>query len=133
MIRLWFCALIVLTGASVAQALDITDAPVQRDIALTCSFTTECMDTEGCSGTDYAVTVEGRAGGPSDTNLVVSASMISVAATVEMTGTISGEILQLNAFDAAMPQLLISTPDGARLTAHITSVPLAIIYAGTCE
>ncbi|MEL6643697.1 MAG: hypothetical protein AAFQ79_07155 [Pseudomonadota bacterium] len=120
-------------GVALAQWVDITEAPVQREIALTCTFTTECMDTEGCADTSYTVTLDGLAGGLAEDQMVVGAIMVSDAASVEMSGTLIDDILRLNSFDTAMPQLLISTADGARLTAHITSVPLAITYAGTCE
>ncbi|MEL6800685.1 MAG: hypothetical protein AAFO80_12445 [Pseudomonadota bacterium] len=126
-------AILAGTAATTAQQVDISQAPIQQDIALTCTFTTECMDTDGCSDTSYTVTIEGLAGGVTAEQLVVEAELISDVETVTVTGTLTDEIPRLNAFEAAMPQMLVNTPDGARLTAHIASVPLAITYAGTCE
>ena len=119
--------------AAAAEQVDISQAPVQQDIALTCTFTTECMDIDGCSDTSYTVTIEGLAGGVTAEKMVVGAELISDVETVTVTGALTDEILRLNAFEATMPQMFINTPDGARLTAHIASVPLAITYAGTCE
>lgn len=121
--------------AATAQSpeLGISEAPIQREIALTCTFTTECMDTEGCADTAYSVKIEGQAGGTSEDSLVVGANMISDAETVAVIGTLQDGTLRLTAPDPAMPQLLTSTADGARLTAHIASATLAITYAGTCE
>ncbi|MEO0694055.1 MAG: hypothetical protein AAFY90_14400, partial [Pseudomonadota bacterium] len=90
-------AILAGTGAATAQQVDISQAPIQQDIALTCTFTTECMDTEGCSDTSYTITIEGLAGGVTAEQMVVGAELISDVETVTVTGTLTDEILRLNA------------------------------------
>lgn len=109
-------------------------APVAgaSQIALTCTFATECIVGEACNETAYSVTLEGTTGAPEDV-MGAMVTMTSDAETVEMTGMRTEEALIMVAGDPSMYRILTITPGGALLTTHIASVPMAITYAGTCE
>lgn len=119
----WVVAALLCNFSTVAGA---------SQIALTCTFVTECINGEECSETAYSVTLDGVPGAAGDI-MGAAVTMTSDAETVAMTGMQTGDALILVAGDPSMHRMLTNTPDGALLTTHIASVPMAITYAGTCE
>lgn len=129
-----FAVLAIAFGtALVADTADIASAPVQAEVALNCTFTTECFDLEGCSDTNFAVSLMGRAGGVTTDDMIVAAELTTDAETYAMIGTHAGEVYSLTGpSDYGHGMLTVSGAD-ARFTVHYTDGPLSISYGGVCE
>jgi len=111
---------------SLATILTLAAGPA-FSAGLMCKFTTECFDTEGCSDTDYEVEVIYN-----ETNVTisdVSGDKIGWIQTEE-------EMIYVTTDDAAAgteTAIRVAPSKDARLVTIDTTVPYAILYAGTCE
>ncbi|MBV2360962.1 hypothetical protein KUH32_14440 [Thalassococcus sp. CAU 1522] len=112
----------------------IEHAPFQLNIALLCTFTLECFDSEPCSETAFTPRVEGKAGGMTPDTLVVGASLISDAGTVELLGAREGNLTSLFGGGLDARHLLtIGLEGSARYSVHYADGPMVISYLGVCE
>ena len=121
-------------GEEEAAPLTFDNAPVREDIALTCSFVTECYEGEGCAETAFDLSIEGRAGGLVPTDLMVEAQIVADAGTAEMLGLRASGAYSLSGGEFAARHMMTIAPDGAaRYTVHYADGPMMISYLGTCR
>ena len=122
-------------GAALAnQSLTIETAPVQAEVTMQCLFDFECFETETCAESGFEATLSGKAGGLTESDMVVDVKMISDAETTPMLGVRSGAAMSLSggSFDARA-LLTIGAEGAARYTLHLIDGPLALTYLGTCK
>ena len=114
--------------------LTIENAPVQMEIALSCTFETECFESESCAASTYMFELNGRAGGLTDTEMVVQTELVSEIGDTRLIGARSGEAMSLAGGTFEARHLLTLAADGAaRYTLHYAEGPMVISYLGECK
>ena len=89
--------------------------------AQTCTFTTECFEADGCSDTNYEITING------DTLVTISDTIPVQVSSTDTTTVYTG-------IKGTIAHMLSVNSDGpARYTSHIFGGPLVISYIGACE
>ncbi len=99
---------------------------------LSCSFDTECLDTDGCSETTYEATITYSG----DEGMAHPASKSDISGDTEGQIEIRDGISHYTsgAFHTGMSEALTVTESGdARMVVTLGDVPMVITYAGTCE
>ncbi len=91
--------------------------------AMTCDFTTECYETDGCSETSFTMDVDI----PLQT-VTTDFGDLDVVAVKSSAGT----FVMFATGDGA-EYMLTTNDDGARFTTHLTDGPAVISYLGSCE
>ena len=123
-------ATFVLASPAFAQ-----DTPAMRRIvSFSCSFVTECFETEACQPTQFDATLVLTAEGSSMTRMFARGTMITDAGDIEVGGPLINDTLSLQGL-GTFPNghLLTKTPEGdTRYTAHLPG-PLTVSYQGTCQ
>ncbi len=92
-------------------------------IAQTCTFTTECYETEACQDTSFALTAD-----LDGAKLVTDFGDLTVVGVKR-----EAPLTTVFATGAGAEYLLSRNGDTARFTAHSNDGPTAITYIGTCE
>lgn len=116
------------------ETMTLENAPFRQEIAMTCSFVTECVEAEPCTETEFTPQITGAAGGLTPEELVVQTQMITDAETIELLGVKSGKALSLSGGTFAARHLLSVAKDGAaRYSVHYADGPFVISYLGTCN
>lgn len=122
------------TETTPEEGFALGEAPFKQSVAIVCDFTTECVEDETCTETEFTPEITGAAGGMSADELVVEAQMITDAETVELLGLKAGTTLSLSGGSFAARHLLTITDGGAtRYTVHYAEGPFVISYLGICN
>ena len=91
--------------------------------AQTCTFTTECYESEPCQDTQFSLTAQ-----LDDAKLVTDFGDLTVVGVKSDRG-----LTAVFATGEGSEYLLTRQGDNARFTAHSNDGPAAITYMGTCE
>ncbi|GAA3875829.1 hypothetical protein [Celeribacter arenosi] len=127
-------ALALVCAAFPASAAD----EVQSLQQLSCTFTTECIDTEACEATDYAMSVDYRAtpeAAEMDPFTVFVSDLSGDFKAAPITdGTPGAPLTGFVAFNGDATQRLMTIADGrARYSIHMRQEDMALYYEGSCE
>lgn len=121
-------------GPALATLAILTATTAAADVS--CSFTTECYDTEGCAETSYDLEVA------MDTKRARESGDAGTARFSDVAGDAEGYFTTTDALTHAFvgdPQegpsrdLLIGADGAARLVILSADGPSTIVYSGTCE
>lgn len=89
----------------------------------TCTFETECYETEACQPADLVIEVSSE-----DKEIRTEAGDFTIVAIRELR-----DITTVFANDRNATYLLTAVEDGARFSVHIESGPQVVTYHGICE
>lgn len=110
-----------------AMALIMCVAFVPSVRAGTCTFVTECFETESCSETEYAVDIAAGPNGPDHVQLVTPSETLDA--------TLAGSMdlgLLMAMGETALHVISTSTSGDARYSVHMAG-PMLVTYHGICE
>ncbi len=125
------CACSVMQMAE-ADTTAIANAPVQVEVSLTCTFTTECFDFDACTETALTVDLSGLGGGLEPDELILAADITTDAETFAMLGTQNADQISLTGESDYGHGLFTLSAGAARWTVHYADGPMSITYGGTC-
>ncbi len=92
-------------------------------LAQTCTFITECYETEACQGTSFTLTAD-----------LDGAKIVTDFGDLTVVGVKrDAPLTTVFATGEGAEYLLSRAGDAARFTAHSNDGPTAITYIGTCE
>ncbi|WP_371171130.1 hypothetical protein [Aliiroseovarius sp. 2305UL8-7] len=104
-------------------ATAISVLPALPAMAQTCTFTTECYETEACQDTQFSLTAR-----LDDAKLVTDFGDLVVVGVKS-----DAPLTAIFASGEGSEYLLSRNGDTARFTAHSNEGPASITYLGTCE
>ncbi len=112
------------TVLGLALGLSVLASPVAA-LAMQCTFTTECYESETCNATSFNIALEEKDG---KTMLVSDAETIPVSV-----GGSDATRIYVGVTDSAF-HLMSRAADGvARYSTHIYDGPMMVNYLGNCE
>ena len=119
---------------SVIKDIDFSRAAFQKQLSLTCKFTTECIDAEACGDTTYGGALIGDAGGAQANDMAVVLTFQSDSGDQEFVGSLKDDVYKtMNIIGGANHMMTIAADGTAHYTVHMPDVPMAITYTGICE
>lgn len=138
--KLFLAPLVICVGVAPAFAdtgfsgIDMSRFAVTEDIAFSCRFTQECIDTEACAPTTFAAALIGQGGGADATDLAVNAALSTDAGDQNLIGgRVDGLFRMMNIMESGAHMMSITLDGTALYSVHLTDVPMTITYHGTCE
>jgi hypothetical protein len=116
-----------------AETYTLDSAPAQLSFTLQCTFEKECLEDEVCNDTTFAPVLKARAGGLTETDMVVEAELVSEAGDATLLGVRSNGAMSLSGGTFEARHLLTIAANGtARYTLHLSDGPMVISYLGSC-
>lgn len=110
--------------------------PLAAEQGLTCSFTTECVDTEACDATSYDIAITHKDFDDPEDGMDTSAVWIDDTATRNLLLHSRTDILSAKWAENDGRQFGRLMTDGngeARYVVMDSSIPMMISYYGTCK
>ncbi len=126
------CATGTAAQEDVEPGVAISRAPHKAEIALECRFDLECYEGEACLATEFNFALKGLAGGLGPDAMAALVKMESLAGSVELLGTRSGDITVLSGGGIEARHMLTLDGQSVRYTLHYSDGPLVISYLGLC-
>ncbi|MEM1373736.1 MAG: hypothetical protein AAGF78_05055 [Pseudomonadota bacterium] len=125
-----------------AVAVLLAGSAPAEPVLLTCTFETECFDTDGCAKSAFAMEIawdgqtpgaHGETGGPGSGAPAAPARVTTDAESFEMLADLRNEVLAFGrATEAGDWWTLTIHEEVARLSVHMPTSDLALYYKGTC-
>lgn len=111
--------LLAMIGAPLLASPSLASSPLH------CNFTTECFESEACSGTAFSLELN-----EADEQHTLTSDAETVPVDVDRSDAL---VLVSGGTDSAFHLMTVGADGTARYSTHIFGGPLMVNYLGTCE